>query len=58
MYPLYPNLTRSIGLAQNQLFRGRRYRRLTVMNEYARPFITVDSQLVPFDFTGSTENLE
>ncbi len=58
MYPVYPDLTRSIGFVQNQWFRGRRYKRLAVINEYARQFTTVDSEFVPFDFTGSTENLE
>ena len=44
MRPLYPNPIWSVDFVQDRLFRGRRYRMLTVMDEYTRQCITVYAQ--------------
>ena len=36
MRPLYPNHIWSVDFVQDRLFRGRRYRMLTVIDEYTR----------------------
>ena len=42
--PLYPNHIWSVDFVQDRLFRGRRYRMLTVIDEYTRQCMTVHAQ--------------
>ena len=44
MRPLYPNPIWSVDFVQDRLFRGRRYKMLTVIDEYTRQCITVNVQ--------------
>lgn len=44
MRSLYPNHIWSVDFVQDRLFRGRRYRMLTVIDEYTRQCITVNAQ--------------
>lgn len=44
MRPLYPNHIWSVDFVQDRLFRGRRYKMLTVIDEYTRQCITVNVQ--------------
>ena len=44
MRPLYPNHIWSVDFVQDRLFRGRRYKMLTVIDEYTRQCMTVHAQ--------------
>ena len=44
MRPLYPNHIWSVDFVQDRLFRGRRYRMLTIIDEYTRQCMTVNAQ--------------
>ena len=44
MRALYPNHIWSVDFVQDRLFRGRRYKMLTVIDEYTRQCITVNAQ--------------
>ena len=45
MRPLYPHHIWSVDFVQDRLFRGRRYKMLSVIDEYTRQCMTVQAQL-------------
>ena len=44
MRPVYPNPIWSVDFVQDRLFRGRRYKMLTIIDEYTRQCMTVNAQ--------------